>query len=173
VKKPLRSSLLLCALTPTLLLGLGAAESNSSPNSNSPEPSSQAQSNPNSDTNADLTIDITDLRDAKGSIRISVYSAPDGFMKDDSKANAKGVVSASADRKYITFHLPPGKYAVALFHDENDNGKLDTNFLGIPTEGYGVSNNPKPKFRAPRYKEALFDLPKEGKSANISLQYVG
>lgn len=122
---------------------------------------------------ASLTIDVTDLRDADGSLRILVFASADGFMKEDDKAKARGIVSASAEHKQLVFQLPPGRYAVCIFHDENDNGKLDTNFIGIPTEGYGVSNNPKPRFRAPRYREAVFELPAEGKTARISLQYVG
>lgn len=135
-----------------------------------PEASSSGESEP---VQAVLKVDVTDLKTTTGSIRISIYSKPDGFMKDDSKAVAKGSIKAEGDLHEMVFKLPPGKYAVALFHDKNDNGKLDTNFLGIPSEGYGVSNNPKPKFRAPKYKEALFDLPEGGKTTTVSLQYVG
>lgn len=120
-----------------------------------------------------LRIEVTDLRDSDGSLRFSVFSKADGFLKDDSKAAARGVVRANGGDRFVEFRLPPGTYAVAILHDENDNGRLDTNFFGIPKEGYGVSNNPKPRFRAPKFKEATFALPAEGKTALVSLQYVG
>ena len=54
--------------------------------------------------------------------------------------------------------LAPGPVAVRLFHDENSNGKLDTNLLGIPTEGYGFSNNPRSRFGEPALEDRLFEL---------------
>lgn len=153
----LGSALALC-----LVLGMRAAE-----------PAVTVEPSPQPTPDTQLTIDITDLRNTAGSIRVSVYSTPDGFMKDASKACVCGVLKANAEKKELVFHLKPGTYAVALFHDQNDNGKLDTNFFGVPTEGYGVTNNPKPRFRAPKYTEALFDLPAQGRTATISLQYVG
>jgi uncharacterized protein (DUF2141 family) len=124
-------------------------------------------------TEAVLRIEVRDLRDADGSLRVSVFSKPDGFLKDDSKACARGVLRATDDAHIVEFRLPPGTYAVAILHDENNNGRLDTNFFGIPSEGYGVSNNPKPRFRAPKFKEAIFTLPEAGTTATVSLQYVG
>jgi len=53
-------------------------------------------------------------------------------------------------------NIPPGEYAISIFHDENDNGKLDTNFIGIPKEPYGFSNNPVIKLRPPTFMEAKF-----------------
>lgn len=54
--------------------------------------------------------------------------------------------------------VPPGKWAVRLYHDENDNGKLDTNFFGIPTEGYGFSNNVQGRFGPPSFDRRLFEI---------------
>ncbi len=53
--------------------------------------------------------------------------------------------------------LPPGPKAVRLFHDENSNGTLDTNFFGIPSEGYGFSNNPRSRFGEPSFADRLFE----------------
>jgi uncharacterized protein (DUF2141 family) len=58
-----------------------------------------------------------------------------------------------------------------VLHDENSNNKMDTNAIGIPLEGYGVTNNPKPGFRAATFKESVFTLPKEGATLKISIQY--
>ncbi len=65
--------------------------------------------------------------------------------------------------------LQPGTYAVRLMHDENDNGKLDRNLVGMPTEGYGFSNNPR-VMRAATFEEASFELPQEGADIRIVLR---
>jgi uncharacterized protein (DUF2141 family) len=65
--------------------------------------------------------------------------------------------------------LPPGQYAVQVMHDENDNGKFDTNFVGLPIEGYGFSNNPQVMRRA-NYDEARFDLGPDGGSVVVRLR---
>ena len=59
---------------------------------------------------------------------------------------------------YTFPELEEGKYAVAVFHDENKNGKLDKNYLGIPTEVYGFSNNARRTFSAPSFEEAEVNL---------------
>lgn len=59
-----------------------------------------------------------------------------------------------APETVLVFDAVPGTYAVAVHHDANANGKVDVNFLGAPKEGYGVTNDPRPKFRAPRFDEA-------------------
>ena len=58
-----------------------------------------------------------------------------------------------------------------MLHDDNANGDMDKNLAGIPTEGYGVTNNPKPAFRAATFNEAAFDLPASGREMTISVQY--
>ena len=62
-----------------------------------------------------------------------------------------------------------GTYAVAASHDANGNGRTDTNWVGIPTEAWGVSNNVRPRLRAPRFEEAAFELP-ETKSLRLQIR---
>ena len=57
--------------------------------------------------------------------------------------------------------IPEGEYAIAVFHDENTNGKLDTNFLGIPKEQYGFSNHAKGQMKPPKFEDAKFKLTNE------------
>jgi uncharacterized protein (DUF2141 family) len=109
----------------------------------------------------DLTVTITDIRAARGSLLVSVVNteaawnnqekpvAVDKFVLDDKAKPGDPVV--------FRFNLPAGSYAVLVMHDENDNGKLDTNFMGIPVEGYGFSNNPQVMRRA-FFSEAKFEL---------------
>jgi len=110
---------------------------------------------------ADLTVTVNSLRSNQGQVILCVFSA-DGSDKAEFPDCAKGrpVRSAKAaisDGKVImTFNgLIDGIYAVAVIHDENGNGQLDTNFLGIPAEGVGVSTNPL-VFGKPRFEQGQF-----------------
>jgi uncharacterized protein (DUF2141 family) len=67
--------------------------------------------------------------------------------------------------------LPAGFYAVSVFHDENMNEKLDKNFMGVPKEGYGASNNPKKKMGPPNFDEAKFQSGVADQSVEIMLMY--
>jgi uncharacterized protein (DUF2141 family) len=105
-----------------------------------------------------LTVHLTHLHSAQGAVMCRLYDAPEGFPgKPPFRAQMRVAIEGQAAT--CTFpHLPPGTYAVAAFHDENDNGKLDTNFLGIPKEGVGVSNNAKGVLGPPKWEQARFDL---------------
>ena len=119
---------------------------------------------------ATLTVTVTDLRNHKGNLIFGVFDQGDGFPTEEKKSVNWQVKKADADQVTFTCQLPPGRYSASVLHDENANGKMDTS-LGIPQEGYGVTNNPKPKLRKATFKEALFDLPKEGAEKTISVQY--
>jgi len=107
----------------------------------------------------DVSVEFANILDTKGSLYVAVFDRPDAFMQIE-KALAKKVVSVSQPGtvRVSLGTLPPGQYALSCFHDLNGNGKLDTNLLGIPTEPYGFSNNARPKFRAPKWAEAMFQL---------------
>jgi uncharacterized protein (DUF2141 family) len=120
---------------------------------------------------AKLSIEVIDMRNHKGQLVFGVFTHRDGFPSVSSKSVNWQVKSIDADRMIFTCELPPGRYGASVLHDENANGKMDTNFLGIPKEGYGVTNNPKPKRRAATFEESRFILPPEGATMTISLQY--
>ena len=118
-----------------------------------------------------LTITLKDVRNKKGDVVFGVFKQADGFPNVESKAVFWEVKSAGADALVFTTRLPPGRYAAGVLHDENRSGDLEKNFAGIPLEGYGVTNNPKPRLRKATFEEATFDLPPEGAELTISLQY--
>ena len=120
---------------------------------------------------APLSVTITDVRNRKGDLIFSVFTQPDGFPNVKAKSVYWEVKPADADRVTFTAHLPPGRYAAGVLHDENRNGDMDKNLAGIPTEGYGVTNNPKPRFRKATFDEATFTLPPEGTETTIDVQY--
>jgi uncharacterized protein (DUF2141 family) len=110
---------------------------------------------------AELTIKVVGARNAKGKVRVAIFRDAKGFP--DVPADAWKENVADIDAKALTAEtvfpgLPPGTYAVTVIHDENGDGKMDKNFLGMPKEGHAASNNPDPKRRAPRFEEARFTL---------------
>ena len=68
-------------------------------------------------------------------------------------------------------HLPPGRYAVNAFHDENGNGESDTNLLGIPAEGYGFANDPVIRFGPPDFEAAAVSVGENSEVAVLTLNY--
>ena len=122
-------------------------------------------------TQALLTIKVTDLRNHKGDLIFGVFKTADGFPTQKEKSVNWQVKAADADTVTFTAKLPPGEYSASVLHDENRNGKMDFGAFGRPLEGYGVTNNPKPRLRQAKFKEALFTLPPEGATMTISIQY--
>ena len=120
---------------------------------------------------AKLTVRIVDLRNHNGDLIFGVFKQADGFPTTKDKSVNWQIKPASADAVEFTADLPPGKYSASVLHDENRNGKMDRDAAGIPLEGYGTSNNPKPRLRAATFKEAQFDLPQQGTMITISVQY--
>lgn len=118
---------------------------------------------------ADLTITVTDIRSTDGWIGIEVVDAAAAW-NGEAAAVMRQRLPASATPVVFRFSgLPAGRYAVQVLHDENGNGKLDANFLGMPTEGYGFSNNPR-VLRKPTFEEAGFDLADAGGEMTIQLR---
>lgn len=106
-----------------------------------------------------ITITIHHIRNNKGTILVNLYKKAEGFPSDRSKAIMVKKIKAKSPFVEITFDaVSGGTYAIAVMHDENDNGKMDKNFLGIPTEGYCVSNNAKGFMSAPSFEAAKFLL---------------
>ena len=120
---------------------------------------------------APLTVTVKDLRNRKGQLIFGVFRSADGFPNIESKSVYWETKDADASAVTFTAHLPPGRYAASVLHDENRSGEMNRNFANVPTEGYGVTNNPKPAFRAATFNEAAFNLPPEGREMTISVQY--
>ena len=120
---------------------------------------------------AKLTVKVVDLRNHKGQLIFGVFKSAGGFPTDEKKAVNWQIKPADAAEAVFSAMLPQGDYAASVLHDENKNGKMDKNFVGVPQEGYGVTNNPKPKLRAATFEEARFTLPGAGSTLTISIQY--
>jgi uncharacterized protein (DUF2141 family) len=105
-----------------------------------------------------ITIEVSVTKYNKGSILLALYNSEEGYMKDEYKS---AEVLIKENKAIIIFdNIEKGVYAFSLFHDINENKKLDTNFLGIPKEPYGFSNGEKGSFGPPKFKEVTFNITK-------------
>ena len=106
-----------------------------------------------------VTVKATGLSNAQGKVVFLLYTRSEDFITNLEGADQRKAVSIDNGSAAAVFeHVTPGVYAIAVFHDENDNGTVDYNFLGIPKETTGASRDPRPKLRAPRFDEAAFTV---------------
>lgn len=107
---------------------------------------------------SDLKLVITGVDDVKGSMYIAVFDNKESFP-DFGKQLVEKVLPVDSKTLSCTFKdLPNSDYAVAIFHDKNNNGKLDKNAFGIPLEPYGFSQNARARFSAPPFNDAKIVL---------------
>lgn len=105
-----------------------------------------------------VTLDISITKFNKGRILIALYESEESYMKESYKS--ADVLVKNNKAKFIFHSIKKGVYAFSFFHDLNNNKKLDTNFLGIPKEPYGFSNNKKGRFGPPKFSEASLKINK-------------
>lgn len=116
-----------------------------------------AKAEPPPEKNNVLVVQVRGLRNANGLLLVLVFNSARGFPDKPDKALRSQIVGLTATEQTVSFTgLEPGEYAVSFVHDENSNHKLDVNFLGIPKEGFGTSNNVRPTIGAPAYRDAKF-----------------
>lgn len=119
-----------------------------------------------------LEVRIKGAENADGNLSLLVFNSKTGFPSDASKACKYSIVKATGSYQTVVFeNLPMGTYAVAVMHDQNGNGQLDTNLFGIPQEGIGVSNNALNTFGPPVFEETSFSLYEQRKVIEITLDY--
>jgi uncharacterized protein (DUF2141 family) len=119
-----------------------------------------------------LSVRMTGLHSSKGKVGCTLYNGPNGFPKDPSAAIQQRWCKIDGTSSACRLDpIPAGTYAVACFHDENDNGKLDTGWFGIPTEGTAVSNNAKGSLGPPKYDDAKFVFPGRPTELSIRMTY--
>lgn len=117
---------------------------------------------------ADLTVEIKGIAADKGNVMVALYKATDSWMKTPSHGSGAPAKTAGASVRFRD--LAEGDYAVSLYVDENGNGKMDTNVIGIPIEPYAFSNNASGSFGPPSFEQAKFSLGKDGKTIVITLK---
>ena len=117
----------------------------------------------------ELTVKVTGIKKNKGEIACALFKTPEGFPMDLSKSQLIWMAADSGEVNCKFTELTPGDYSLSVAHDENGNKKVDTNFVGMPTEAWGVSNNIRPLMRAPRWQEAQFTV-SSGQNKSLDIQ---
>lgn len=120
----------------------------------------------------DLQVRLAGLRSSKGLIHLCLSANPGKFLKckEDPTSVSRSIPAGSAGRLDLGT-VRPGTYALLVVHDENRNGKFDM-MMGIPREGFGFSNNPSVKPRAPRWEEIKFTVPAGQSVQQVRVRYV-
>jgi uncharacterized protein (DUF2141 family) len=120
-----------------------------------------------------IQVDAEKIRSTTGMMACALFNVADGFPDVQAKSFQYVYVSINSGVASCEFKdIAAGTYAVSVFHDENDNKKLDKNFVGMPLEGYGVSNNIRHMMSAPGFKESSFQLNGEvDKNIKIRMGY--
>jgi uncharacterized protein (DUF2141 family) len=111
-----------------------------------------------------LEVTVTDIVGKAGEVALAIFKGSTGFP-DEPRHTYKTVRMKNPNRLnsiVIKVELPEGDYGISAFYDLNNNQILDTNFLGIPTEKFGFSQNPNIMFGPPHYEECRFDVPAQG-----------
>lgn len=123
------------------------------------------------DKKATITVVLKGLK-VQGTVYVSLYDKDNGFPTKSQNAFKNDMKKVSAATEKIVFtDIPYGEIAVSVWHDENDNGKMETSLIGIPKEGLGVSNDAKGKMGPPKFKDAKFKVEKEAQTVEINIKY--
>lgn len=125
--------------------------------------------NNSSDTRKPLSLTIENLGSTSAPVLLGFYGPENEFLNEkDTLKNYKFTPNGDTLKTTIT-DLPYGTYAIALFQDMDNDGKIEKNFLGIPKDPYAFSNNARPTFKAPSFEDCCFDYNNEENTVEISM----
>jgi uncharacterized protein (DUF2141 family) len=119
---------------------------------------------------AHLIVTVYGARNNQGNIFVGLYASPAKFLHGN-QTDAVRKTRASTGPVTVVFEVPPGTYAVGAFHDENSNDHLDTDFLGLPTEGYALSNGVRAVFSKPNFYQAAFTIGAGDTQLSLHIRY--
>jgi uncharacterized protein (DUF2141 family) len=120
-----------------------------------------------------INVKIQNIGNNRGVIACAIFESQEGFPSKFVKFASKTMLTQirGKDAIFEFSDIKPGKYAVAVIHDENRNGELDANLFGIPTEGYGFSSGAEVTMSAPSFSDAVFSYDGGHLQMSISLNY--
>ena len=124
-----------------------------------------------SESPSTVLIEVTGFKNTRGTLNCRLFTKAADFPDGEGIVTSR--VPITGPNTSCSFsNVEPGTYAIAVVHDENGNGKLDKNFVGVPSEGYGVSNNKTYALSAPKWDESTFKLgATESKALQVKLRY--
>lgn len=120
-----------------------------------------------------INVKIQNIINNNGVIACALFESEKGFPSKSLKF-ASTIILTQVVGKHASFKfsdIKPGKYAIVVIHDENRDGKLDSNLFGIPTEGYGFSSGAEVTMSAPSFSDAVFSYDGGHLQMSISLNY--
>ncbi len=117
-----------------------------------------------------IHVNIPNIENSTGTIACALFESPEGFPNEflHSATNIMMMKIRDTKARCSFLDIPPGTYALAVIHDENMDGKLNTNFLGVPTEGYGFSSGAEAALSAPSFEAASFSY--DGKNLDLTIR---
>lgn len=120
---------------------------------------------------ARISVTIQGVHSAQGSVFVGLYATPSKFLNGTQNDAMRRVPASTGPITVVFDNLPPGTYAVGAYHDENGNDHLDTNFLGLPEEGYALSNGVRAVTSKPTFQQAAFTVGDQGAAIALHIRY--
>lgn len=122
--------------------------------------------------NGVLNVTVSGLRNDKGQVMVSLFAGSEGFPDDVARSHVTVTVPViNGQAKVDIQDVPYGVYAISVLHDENNDGEMETSFLGTPREGFSFSGNPQYKFGHPEFDDARFYLFAPQKKQALTMRY--
>ena len=119
-----------------------------------------------------IHVHVHGIRNAQGTVKAVLYGPePETFLVKGKKADREREPAQEGSMTLCVAALEEGKYAVVVYHDENDNHKFDRNWIGLPTEGFGVSNDPALFLAPPAFEESAFEVNGEITNVDVEMKY--
>jgi uncharacterized protein (DUF2141 family) len=119
-----------------------------------------------------LTVDVEGLRNGGGVVQLALFRTAEGYPQHAEVAARTRTVPVELPTTVVTFDdLEPGTWALAVLHDENANGRLDTTFIGVPKEGIGASRDATRRLGEPRFDDARFEVGETDLHLRVAMKY--
>lgn len=119
-----------------------------------------------------VLVNVQGVRSDNGNVAILLYgNDPEEFLAKGKRLHKERVPARAGSVRYCIPIAEPGRYAVAVYHDENGNHDFDKNWIGIPVEGFGISNNPRMILGPPSHAESAFSVHNGEVTIDIRLNY--
>jgi len=120
----------------------------------------------------EIHVNVQDIRNSSGTVACALFEGSEGFPTEFLRSAANIIIMKVRDTQaHCDFQdIPPGKYALAVIHDENRDGKLDSNWMGVPTEGYGFSQDATASMGAPSFESASFQY--DGRKLDVTIHLI-
>jgi len=120
---------------------------------------------------ADVTVVVDQIESADGKVYVTLWGSKETWLDDQKSLQNIGLPAVKGAVSFVLHNVAPGRYAIATFHDANDNGEMDFNFIGYPTEGYAFSRDVRPFLSAPSFESCAFDVGIDDVSLTIHMVY--